>query len=87
MPQPAPQPVEQQTFGQSEGIGDSQPCLERADSRIADVVGAIATRAIMADLRAGGEQLGGPPPFSKSDRSRFLQALVMMTVRVQKVRT
>lgn len=37
--------------------------------------GAIATRAIMADLRAGGDQLGGPAPFSKTDRSRFLQAL------------
>ena len=36
---------------------------------------AIATRAIMADLRAGGEQLGGPSPFSKADRSTFLQAL------------
>ncbi|MEL6601388.1 MAG: DUF188 domain-containing protein, partial [Pseudomonadota bacterium] len=37
--------------------------------------GAIATRAIMADLRAGGEQMGGPKPFQKSDRSAFLQAL------------
>ncbi|WCT79179.1 YaiI/YqxD family protein [Novosphingobium humi] len=39
--------------------------------------GAIATRAIMADLRAGavGEAIGGPPPFSKADRSRFLSAL------------
>jgi hypothetical protein len=36
---------------------------------------AIATRAIMADLRAGGDQLGGPAPFSRTDRSRFLQAL------------
>lgn len=36
---------------------------------------AIATRAIMADLRGGGEQIGGPPPFSKTDRSRFLSAL------------
>ena len=36
---------------------------------------AIATRAIMADLRAGGDQLGGPAPFSNTDRSRFLQAL------------
>ncbi|MEN3747586.1 YaiI/YqxD family protein [Sphingomonas sp. HF-S3] len=36
---------------------------------------AIATRAIMADLRAGGEQLGGPAPFSKTDRSAFLQTL------------
>jgi uncharacterized protein YaiI (UPF0178 family) len=37
--------------------------------------GAIATRAIMADLRAGGDVIGGPAPFSKTDRSRFLQAL------------
>ncbi len=36
---------------------------------------AIATRAIMADLRAGGEQIGGPPPFGKADRSNFLQAM------------
>lgn len=36
---------------------------------------AIATRAIMADLRAGGDVIGGPAPFSKTDRSRFLQAL------------
>jgi hypothetical protein len=37
---------------------------------------AIATRAIMADLRAGaGDGIGGPAPFRKEDRSRFLQAL------------
>jgi uncharacterized protein YaiI (UPF0178 family) len=36
---------------------------------------AIAVRAIMSDLRAGGEQIGGPAPFSKADRSRFLQVL------------
>jgi len=38
---------------------------------------AVATRAIMADLRAGmgSENIGGPPPFAKSDRSRFLSAL------------
>ena len=36
---------------------------------------AISVRAIMADLRAGGEQLGGPRPFAKEDRSRFLSAL------------
>ncbi|OZA31820.1 MAG: hypothetical protein B7X92_13330 [Novosphingobium sp. 17-62-9] len=35
----------------------------------------IATRAIMADLRAGGDIIGGPAPFSKADRSRFLSAL------------
>ncbi len=41
----------------------------------ASIGSAIATRAIMADLRAGGEAIGGPAPFAKTDRSRFLQAL------------
>jgi uncharacterized protein YaiI (UPF0178 family) len=36
---------------------------------------AMATRALMQDLRAGGDIVGGPPPFQNSDRSRFLQAL------------
>ena len=36
---------------------------------------AIANRAILADLRAGGDHVGGPPPFTKADRSRFLSAL------------
>ena len=38
---------------------------------------AIATRAIMADLRAGAtsENIGGPPPFTNRDRSQFLQTL------------
>jgi uncharacterized protein len=42
---------------------------------------AIATRAIMADLRADGSAIGGPPPFSKTDRSRFLSALDETIVR------
>ena len=41
----------------------------------ASIGGAIATRAIMADLRAGGDVVGGPAAFTKADRSRFLQAL------------
>jgi hypothetical protein len=46
---------------------------------------AVATRAIMADLRAGaGEGIGGPPPFSKSDRSRFLSALDEALVRLKR---
>ncbi len=36
---------------------------------------ALATRNLMADLRETGEVTGGPAPFSKQDRSRFLQAL------------
>jgi uncharacterized protein YaiI (UPF0178 family) len=43
---------------------------------------AIATRAIMADLRAGGDAIGGPPPFAKADRSRFLSALDEALVRL-----
>ena len=46
--------------------------------------GAIATRAIMADLRAGGDQLGGPKPFAAADRSRFLQALDAAVVAVKR---
>jgi uncharacterized protein len=46
---------------------------------------AIATRAIMADLRAGaGDGIGGPAPFSKTDRSRFLQALDTALVKVKR---
>lgn len=42
----------------------------------ASIGSAIATRALMADLRAGMDGMtGGPPPFSKADRSAFLQAL------------
>lgn len=36
---------------------------------------AVAMRAIMADLRAGGDIVGGPRPFAKTDRSRFLSRL------------
>jgi uncharacterized protein YaiI (UPF0178 family) len=45
--------------------------------------GAIATRAIMADLRAGADGPGGgPAPFAKTDRSRFLQALDQALVKL-----
>ena len=45
---------------------------------------AIATRAIMADLRAGGDVIGGPAPFAKTDRSRFLAALDEMLVKMKR---
>jgi uncharacterized protein YaiI (UPF0178 family) len=49
----------------------------------ASIGSAIATRAIMADLRSGlGEGVGGPAPFAKADRSRFLQALDEALVRL-----
>lgn len=36
---------------------------------------ALATRDLMAGLREIGKITGGPAPFSKQDRSKFLQAL------------
>jgi uncharacterized protein YaiI (UPF0178 family) len=38
----------------------------------------------MADLRAGGDQIGGAAPFSKQDRSRFLQALDQALVALKR---
>ena len=45
---------------------------------------AVATRAIMADLRSGIGQTGGPAPFAKADRSRFLAALDEALVRLKR---
>lgn len=36
---------------------------------------AIAQRALMEQLRSTGDIFGGPRPFERNDRSRFLQAL------------
>ncbi len=47
---------------------------------------AIASRAIMADLRAGGDAIGGPAPFARADRSRFLSALDEALVRLKRGR-
>ncbi len=50
-----------------------------------DSIGAaVATRAIMADLRAGGDIIGGPSPFTKQDRSRFLSSLDEALVRLKR---
>ena len=49
----------------------------------ASIGSAIATRAIMEDLRAGMNGVGGgPPPYSKTDRSNFLQALDRVLVKL-----
>ena len=42
---------------------------------------AIAQRALMEQLRSTGDILGGPKPFDRNDRSRFLQALDEAIVR------
>jgi uncharacterized protein YaiI (UPF0178 family) len=36
---------------------------------------ALATRNLLSELRESGEIAGGPPPFGKRDRSRFLEGL------------
>lgn len=53
----------------------------------ASIGSAVATRAILADLRAGMDgplsgSGGGPAPFRKEDRSRCLQALDRELVRL-----
>ncbi len=51
----------------------------------ASIGAAVATRAIMADLRAGMDGPGGgPAPFAKADRSRFLSALDEVLVRLKR---
>ena len=51
----------------------------------ASIGSAVATRAIMEDLRAGMDGAhGGPPPFSKADRSNFLQALDRVMVELRR---
>lgn len=45
---------------------------------------AVATRNLMAELRVGGDQMGGPTAFRKEDRSRFLQALDTALVRLKR---
>lgn len=52
-----------------------------------DSIGAaLATRAIMVDLRAGltSDNIGGPPPFKPADRSRFLQTLHEALVKMKR---
>ncbi|HEV2817973.1 MAG TPA: YaiI/YqxD family protein [Allosphingosinicella sp.] len=51
----------------------------------ASIGAAVATRAILADLRAGADgRTGGPAPFAKADRSRFLSALDEALVRLKR---
>lgn len=45
---------------------------------------AVATRNLMEGLRSTGEITGGPAPFSKADRSRFLSALDEALVRLKR---
>lgn len=42
----------------------------------------LAVRDLMTDLRSAGVVTGGPRPFAKEDRSRFLSALHQAIVRI-----
>ena len=51
----------------------------------ASIGSAVAARAIMEDLRAGMDGVGGgPAPFGKADRSNFLQALDRVLVQLRR---
>ena len=47
---------------------------------------ALATRNLLTHLRETGEITGGPRPFAKQDRSRFLDALETMVQAVKRER-
>ncbi|MEO8813379.1 MAG: YaiI/YqxD family protein [Caulobacteraceae bacterium] len=47
---------------------------------------AVAQRAIMEQIRSTGAITGGPRPFERADRSRFLQALDQAIVRETRLR-
>ena len=49
-----------------------------------DIGAAIATRALMEQLRSTGDQMGGPAPFSDRDRQKFLQALHETLVKLKR---
>ena len=45
---------------------------------------ALATRDLLTDLRSAGAATRGPPPLSRQDLSRFLSALDLAVVRLQR---
>ena len=50
----------------------------------AGIGAAVATRALMEQLRSTGDQMGGAPPFSARDRSYFLQQLHETLVKLKR---
>lgn len=42
---------------------------------VSNIVNMLAARELMSQLRDAGGQMGGPPPFSPKDRSKFLHML------------
>ena len=76
--------VNENDIGVSSDIPLAARCLEKG-ARMIDpkgrvftddsIGGALANRELMAHLRELGEITGGPAPFEKRDRSRFLERL------------
>jgi len=63
----------------------AHPLTPRGREFTSDSIGeAVATRELMAGLRETGAVAGGPSPFTKSDRSQFLQRLDQIVNRVQR---
>ncbi len=53
----------------------------------ANIGQALATRDLLSGLRDTGAIMGGPPPFRKQDRSRFLQSLEEMVQGIRRRRS
>ena len=51
---------------------------------MASIGGAMASRALMADLRAMGVATGGPKPLTQRDKSAFLSALDNAVVAIRR---
>ncbi len=49
-----------------------------------NICDALSVRNLLHDLREQGEMIGGPKPFSKKDRSRFLQELDRIIVMIKR---
>ena len=66
----------------------AHPLTTRGKEFTPDSIGeAVASRELMANLREAGIASGGPPPFTKADRSRFLQRLDEIVNRVERSRS
>lgn len=65
----------------------AHPLTPRGREFTPDSIGeAVASRELMAGLREAGVVTGGPAPFTRSDRSQFLQQLDQMVNRVRRER-
>ena len=63
----------------------AHPLTPRGREFTEDSIGeAVATRELMAELRETGAMTGGPSPFTRSDRSRFLQQLDQIVNRLRR---